>query len=286
MIRCGHCREAHQTVEQVKACGQIKVPGKPKPTQDPTKGTWMEGLTPAQVQATLDANQRDMDRMDAENERRQERAAYEGKMRRDEAILCEPPFSFTTLAERVLDLLDERVVEPRYSMALYTMVEKGPTVTLHGLKMAVERLEACAFKPGRAPAPKGTPAATPAPAQVRKPVEHEGLYRLSRDAKCAYGVVVPEGQLVQVVRGKDSGQLYAKTIHFTEGQKRPNLVYVKGLIFELLESELLPAEEAQDLTRRTGWCVFGHFLTNPKSIARGMGPTCYERYPHLALDAA
>jgi hypothetical protein len=50
------------------------------------------------------------------------------------------------------------------------------------------------------------------------------------------------------------------------------------MIFRLSPDDLVPAEEAQELTRKTGWCIFGHFLTNPVSIARGMGPKCWERY--------
>lgn len=96
-------------------------------------------------------------------------------------------------------------------------------------------------------------------------VEAEGLYRLG-------------DVLYQVVRGKDSGRLYAKHVQFTGDKKRPILTYAPGVIFKLTPADLVPADEAEELTRKTGWCVFGHFLTNPKSIARGMGPVCWARY--------
>lgn len=101
------------------------------------------------------------------------------------------------------------------------------------------------------------------------PVEIEGLYRY-------------DGRLYQVMRGRDSNRLHAKLIIFVEGKKRPNLVYAAGMMSHLRPEHLVPTEEAQELTRKTGWCVFGHFLTNPVSIARGMGPTCWERYGNSA----
>lgn len=128
-----------------------------------------------------------------------------------------------------------------------------------------------------------------APAPEKGP-EHEGLYKLSRTVTVRSGQV-QAGTLVQVMRGKDSNKLYAKTVEFNgqttkSGKVKPTLTHISGLIFKILDSELVSAEEAQALTQKTGWCVFGHFLTNPTSIARGMGPKCYERYPHLARNAA
>jgi len=114
----------------------------------------------------------------------------------------------------------------------------------------------------------------------------EGLYRLSRTV-VVHGQIYQSGALFQCLLGKDSGRLYAKLVEFPKdgAKKRPTLTYVGSMIYQILESELVPAEEVQELTKNTGWCVFGHFLTNPESVKRGMGPTCYARYPHLAKNA-
>lgn len=106
----------------------------------------------------------------------------------------------------------------------------------------------------------------PAPADEHSdPVTKEGLYRY-------------DGHLYQVMRNKETDRLYAKLVTFVDGKKRPTLTYAKGMMKKLRVEHLVAAEEAQELTRKTGWCVFGHFLTNPVSIARGMGPRCWERY--------
>lgn len=107
------------------------------------------------------------------------------------------------------------------------------------------------------------PPAPPAPVRLT-----EGLYRF-------------EGHLYQVLRFRDgSDKTYAKLVTFVEGKKRPVLVKAPGITRRLRPEHMLSMDEANEITQKTGWCIFGHFLTNPVSIARGMGPKCWERYGH------
>jgi antitoxin (DNA-binding transcriptional repressor) of toxin-antitoxin stability system len=221
-IKCGHCREAHATVAQVRACSE--TPNVPRAIRE---RSW-----------TAD------DREQAERPiNRQERDSLSDLIREVDELLCTKVVPAS---------------EHRWSRAVRAMISgDSATITRHGLRTAIARLEAY---------PNVRAGSTPA--------TEEGLYRL-------------DGRLYQVLRGRESQRLYAKLVTFApEGSKRrPTLTYQKGIIFQLTTSHLLPVEEAQEITRKTGWCIFGHLLTDPKSIARGMGPTCYARYPHLAKDA-
>lgn len=254
MILCGHCKALHATVAAVRACSQTpNIPSAIR-DRDPFAG--------------LEEAEREMHRMEAEADRAESRRDTANKVAKWDAEA-----TLNEMLARVNELLGTREVpkaEWRWSRAVRALISglNGPITEL-ALKTAIARLEAY---------PE-----IPAIRALRK-VEHEGLYRLSRDIRADF-TLCRKGELVQVLRGKDSMHLYAKLVHFIDGQKRPKLTYVKGLIFEMNAAELLPVEEAEEITRKTGWCIFGHFLTNPKSIARGMGPKCFERYPHLAKNA-
>lgn len=161
----------------------------------------------------------------------------------------------------------------RWSRAIRAMISgTGDRVTELALKVAIARLETY---PEISPRSGKSIATSP---MMRMAATNEGLYRL-------------DGRLYQVVRSGSTQRLYAKLVTFrpnnAQGKKvRPLLTYAGGVIYDLTPDHLLPIEEAQEITRKTGWCIFGHFLTNPKSIARGMGDTCYARYPHLAKNVA
>lgn len=96
-------------------------------------------------------------------------------------------------------------------------------------------------------------------ASVETPLQAdaEGLYRLSRIV-VNHGQVYQAGDLFQVVRSKGSHRLYAKQVTFPEASEpaskptRPQLTYVSGMIFDLLASELVPLDEVEELTRKTG----------------------------------
>lgn len=253
MIKCGHCGSGHATIAQVKACSTATVLVVSReefasnvlsafdPTPLPTIADWEDVKRQARAE-------------EARRDREDNRHAADAKQAREDAAnLPEEDLSYSL--ERVLELLDTRVVEPRYARSIRDWATSGGVVTAFGARTAIARLEACPVKGG-------------------VPVTEEGLYRRN-------------GKLYQVVRSQGSERLYAKLVTFPpEGsKKRPTLTYVRGEIYNLTADQLLPIEEAQEITRKTGWCVFGHFLTKPESIARGMGDTCYSRYPHLAKTA-
>ena len=246
-IKCGHCKEAHATVAQVRACSE--TPFIPKGI----KRTFTE------------QDERDMQRMEMEGDR--------ADTRRDEAAKAAWKASVETLDHngmivRIKELLETKV-EPkdewRWSRAVRRMIHgNSGVITAYALRTAIARLEAFEdIQP------------VPAAAVLAPPATQEGLYRLN-------------GNLYQVIRSKND-RLYAKLVTFrpdVAGKKvRPLLTYAGGVIYDLTMDNLVPVEEAQEITRKTGWCIFGHFLTNPRSIARGMGDTCYARYPHLARNA-
>lgn len=286
MINCGHCRGLHKTIAEVKRCSTSE-------TLAPSAFRSVEwnGLD-------IEAIERDMQRMEAEGDRAEARRDTAAKVAKWDAesrawtlrAENDDPADLRALMARVDGMLVTRDIpegDHRWSRAVRALIsgQGNVTITEYALRTAIARLEGYPLISGAT--------AAPIPAQ-RKPlraegkaVEREGLYRLSRSVRLE-GEEHPNGTLFQVVRGKDSMKLYAKRVEGLEGLQpgqRPVLTYVRGMVFNLLDSELVPVEEAQEITRKTGWCVFGHYLTNPKSIARGMGPKCFERYPHLALNA-
>lgn len=159
-------------------------------------------------------------------------------------ILPDPAEERAELVAKIGNLLAERVVEKRYADAIRAMLARPEAeTTIHGLRSAVSRLQG-----------------------MDRPPIVPGLYRLGDD-------------LYQVLTSKTSGRPYAKLVRLpaTAGE-RPVLEYAPGIVFRLTPADLVPLEGAQEVTRTFGWCIFGHFLTNPKSIARGMGPICASRY--------
>lgn len=286
MIKCGHCGKGHPTVAAVRDCAE-------KTRRTPIPRALRRDYDIEEIE-------RDMWRMEAEADRAESlrdelaKAAHKASVEtwdqpRDAAEFYEQMREGAALSE-LISLVDVLLVsreipkeEWRWSRAVREMITTG-SPTEFGLRTAIARLLSY---PSVAPKPAVVAAAAqthPAPTES-KGVEREGLYRLSRAVRLG-GLSYPKGSLFQVIRNKDATRLYAKRVTFLGEGQRPRLDYVAGMIFQLLPEELVDREEAQEITRKTGWCVFGHFLTNPKSIARGMGPKCYERYPHLARNAA
>lgn len=244
-IKCGHCKEAHGTIAQVKACSL--TPNIPAALRRPSR-TFTE------------ADERDMQRMEMEGDRAETARDEAAKAAWKASVETPDTPALSDLISRVDELLCIKTIpvsEHGWSRAVRRMISgEGNVITAHGLRTAIARLEAFPS----VPVLRGAPAT------------QEGLYRL-------------KGNLYQVVRSKNQ-RLYAKLVTFVDGKKRPILEYANGVIYDLTADHLVPIEEAQALTRKTGWCVFGHFLTKPESIARGMGDTCYSRYPHLAKNVA
>jgi hypothetical protein len=93
----------------------------------------------------------------------------------------------------------------------------------------------------------------------------------------AYANRIPEkvgpiryGETVaNVVKSQGSGRLYAKVWNGKSWE------YVAGVIYKLREADRLSLEEAQAFGHQTGQCcVCSRTLTNPESVALGIGPIC------------
>lgn len=93
-------------------------------------------------------------------------------------------------------------------------------------------------------------------------LEEEGMYRL--------------GVRIYRVKRSEAGRLYAMELVVERGL--PRFMYDRGAIFNLRPEHRMSVEEAAEHSRKIGaCCVCGTTLTDPKSIARGIGPVCASR---------
>jgi hypothetical protein len=82
-----------------------------------------------------------------------------------------------------------------------------------------------------------------------------------------------DGEIYRVQRSRESGNLYAKRLDLIEG-----FVYEQGAIRKITASDRMTLDEAKLFGVETGMCcVCGAFLTDPVSVARGIGPICEGR---------
>jgi len=238
MIKCGHCRAGHQTVAQVKACSQATRM---------TAEEFSEHVFDAQVQAYA----------------RQDGAEHVGwsRLAKDlgedlvatvvahapaAGVVSEEP-ELRELVDRVRAELKRRVVEARYRQALETMLESA-VVTRFGLVTALARLEA-------------------APQTCVQEELKQGLY-------------LRQGEIYRVKRGKpeNGARLYAQHVQFGQKGTKPTLTYAPGELRQLRPEHQMSVDQINELAQATGWCgVCGRFLTHPKSVARGIGPVCWEK---------
>jgi hypothetical protein len=92
-------------------------------------------------------------------------------------------------------------------------------------------------------------------------VTEVGMYQLS------------SGAIYRVQRSRESGNLYAKALNVLGG-----FDYEQGAMGKLSASDKMTLEQAQAFGMETGLCcVCGAFLTDAKSVARGIGPVCAGR---------
>lgn len=287
MIKCGHCKGLHPTVAEVRRCatGYASVarslPGRTFTEADERAMHRMEAE--ADRRETLEDSRRKAAKWDAEWRslpgeaksalRRDldesdviadgDRAEFQRQMRNDE------PADLQDLLAKVDGMLVTREIpeaDHRWSRAVRNMISgKTGRVTEYALRTAIARLETYPMLGGDAFLENTLGAKASAPEPQEEAASVPGLYRL-------------DGELYQVVFNKEGSHLYAKHVILPEGHGRPTLTYAPGILRRLRASDLVPVEEAEEITRRTGWCVFGHFLTNPISIARGMGPKCWAKY--------
>lgn len=99
----------------------------------------------------------------------------------------------------------------------------------------------------------------------RKPVVHEDGEAVTT------GYYFLEGEVYQVVESK-AGRLYGK--HFTEA----GYEYQPGALRMLKHAARLTVEMAAEAGVKTGrCCVCARLLTDPESVANGIGPICQNK---------
>jgi hypothetical protein len=80
-----------------------------------------------------------------------------------------------------------------------------------------------------------------------------------------------DGEMYRVHESRETGRLYAKHLNVLEFK----FEYAQGAIYRLTPSDRMSLEEACAFGVQTGFCcVCGKFLTDPDSVARGIGPVC------------
>lgn len=86
------------------------------------------------------------------------------------------------------------------------------------------------------------------------------------------------GDIVKVQIAKTSGKPYAKRLAHTPGVAKPEFVYEAGLIRSITVDMRMTLAQATAFGVATGvCCVCSAFLTDPKSVAAGIGPVCAKR---------
>ena len=92
------------------------------------------------------------------------------------------------------------------------------------------------------------------------------------DAVTTEGVYLNGTAIYRVKRSKTSGNLYAQRLVGTQ------YAYEAGAIRSLTASMRMTLEQAKTYGQQTGTCcVCAAVLTDPKSIAAGIGPVCANR---------
>lgn len=82
---------------------------------------------------------------------------------------------------------------------------------------------------------------------------------------------VADGTMYRVRPSRQSGRLYAMRFDVVSYE----FTYAPGVIYKLTASDRMTLEEAMAWGVQTGvCCVCGAFLTDEKSVARGIGPVC------------
>jgi len=102
------------------------------------------------------------------------------------------------------------------------------------------------------------------PARVvqANPVSEIGMYR-------------KDGVVFRVKRSRQSGNLYAMRYNPLAPVKSERFTYERGGLFRLSADDRMTLAEAQDAGHEFGiCCVCGAELSDPNSVARGIGPVC------------
>lgn len=99
----------------------------------------------------------------------------------------------------------------------------------------------------------------------------------SRQVAAPVGVYQSEGEIYRVVKSRQSERTYAQKLVVIEGRE-PRWEMASGMVWKLKAEQLIAPEVAAQMGRARGYCVIcGRYLTDETSVARGIGPVCYER---------
>lgn len=272
MINCGHCKGLHPTVAEVRACSQSEALVPPS-LRDPR---WFDMRNIEEVERDMQRMEAEADRAEAERDSAAKAAKWDAEarsfpaqMRNDQPADLREMLRWT---DELLCTKDIPEADHRWSRAVRALISgQSGRVTEYALRTAIARLETY-------PNVRAGGSSNGRPESAPRSIERAnvpGLYR-------------KDGNLYQVVFNQKQTHLYAKRVTLPpDGVKaRPTLDYAPGIIGRLTVEDLVPLEEAEEITRKTGWCVFGHFLTNPVSIKRGMGPKCWAKYGAPAKAAS
>jgi hypothetical protein len=143
-------------------------------------------------------------------------------------------------------LLNTRTELAQVRVELLSRIESG-TLDKSLASRSIDRLT-------NAPKVVATPTAPTAPIEV-------GMYRVN-------------GDIFRVVKSRESGNLYAKRLNMlAEGNAQ--FVYSAGAIRTLTAEDRMTLAEAKAWGVEFGFCcVCAAMLTNPISVAAGIGPVC------------
>lgn len=98
----------------------------------------------------------------------------------------------------------------------------------------------------------------------------------SKSEPAAPGYYLVDGVVFCVVKGKESGKLYAKKLSVINGHGRWD--YAPGMVFKLTPAQGLSLEDATEMGKLLGCCVVcGRTLTDPVSVTAGIGPVCAKK---------
>lgn len=102
---------------------------------------------------------------------------------------------------------------------------------------------------------------------------------LPASAPLEVGIYRVEHAIFKVQKSRETGNLYAKRLVIPQrAGLKATFVYAAGAIRTLTVADRLTVEQAKALGHQYGICVVcGAELSDPKSVAAGIGPVCAKR---------
>ena len=147
----------------------------------------------------------------------------------------------------ITDLAKKKVVPPEF--AAYVTVEYAETLDNARVDGAIKWLKSLPWQP------KGQPAAP-------------GYYEHDGDV-----------YFVKETKNKRMFAMRLVVSQTSDGKAKGRYVPAPGMVFNLPESALLDADQAQMLSKQYGVCIAcGRQLTHPDSVAKSIGPVCIKKF--------